>query len=156
MPRTKNSAFDEDPKFAALFGQKVKLLLKARGMTQTSLGMEIGIAQQQISEWVRDSQPPHKPATLLRMARSLGTTADFLLDDEQKLPPGPKTEQEREVLHQLKLLGYRLTMARLTGSRDFSDDLCTPDVIIGHHVAPGGSDRDDGSVKRHHSPPQKR
>lgn len=82
------------------FSAKVRDLLKRHRLSQADLAEAIGTNQPQISRWLEKDRPPQKTALLLRLARSLGTSVDFLIDDAMDEPPAPPelTEDERYLL----------------------------------------------------------
>src|SRR5262245_18632762 len=79
--------------------EKVRNLLKMRGMSQTDLAASLATSQQQVSRWLDPEKPP-RWSYLLDMARTLGVTVDYLLDPEQKdpAPPSELTDDERAII----------------------------------------------------------
>jgi transcriptional regulator with XRE-family HTH domain len=88
------------------FAEKVRNLLKSRRLSQSELAALLGTSQPQVSRWLEGDTPPRWDY-LLKMARALGVTADYLIDPEQDEPPRPPelTEDERIVLQLYRDLG---------------------------------------------------
>src|SRR3954469_22427334 len=81
------------------FAEKVRNLLKARRLSQSELAEALGTSQPQVSRWLEGGTPPRWDY-LLKMARTLGVSADYLIAAEQDEPPQPPslTDDERFVL----------------------------------------------------------
>jgi transcriptional regulator with XRE-family HTH domain len=88
------------------FADKVRSLLKLRRLSQSELAEALGTTQPQISRWLEGNSPPRWDY-LLKMARALGVTADYLIDQEQEELPRPPglTEDERFLLQLYHDLG---------------------------------------------------
>lgn len=59
-------------------GTRLAALLAEKGMTQTRLADKAGCTRTAVSYYVKDLRTP-RPAALIRIARTLGTTTDYLL-----------------------------------------------------------------------------
>jgi transcriptional regulator with XRE-family HTH domain len=81
------------------FAEKVRNLLKAHRLSQSDLAEALGTSQPQVSRWLEGGTPPRSDY-LLKMARTLGVSVDYLIDDEQDEPPQPPelSDDERFVL----------------------------------------------------------
>lgn len=77
--------------------EKYLLLLERRGLRAVDVARAMGVDPSRISELKRGAYSP-PPEKLLRLARILGTTADYLADDDQDEPPVPLTADELVVL----------------------------------------------------------
>src|SRR4051794_10286382 len=82
-----------------MFAEKVRNLLKERRLSQSDLAEALGTSQPQVSRWLEGGTPPRWDY-LLKMARALGVSVDYLIDAEQDEPPRPPelTDDERFVL----------------------------------------------------------
>src|SRR5436309_14206232 len=88
------------------FAEKVRGLLKSRRLSQSDLVEAQGTSQPQVSRWLEADTPP-RADYLLKMARTLGVPADYLIDDDQDEPPQPPalSDDERFVLQLYRDLG---------------------------------------------------
>jgi transcriptional regulator with XRE-family HTH domain len=68
------------------YGQKVRRLMKRNHLTQAELAALIGTHQPQVSKWLNQGVVPSM-GLALRTARILGTSLDFLLDDDLETEP---------------------------------------------------------------------
>lgn len=131
------------------FGDKLEALLTERGLSQTTLAWQIGVKPPQVSRWRNGDEPP-KVASLLKIARALGTSVEYLIDDGQEAPPIPLSEDEQAAL----LLYRRLRAARgpggtalvelsdfVTGACPAVDPAAPGSVAPSEHVLP-----DDGQT----------
>ena len=81
---------------------RLKQLRKEKNISQTEMAKEIGVSYSQYSRYeARDAQPPAE--VLNRIADSLGTTVDFLLNgnNDQK---AQATLKDSELIRQFKEL----------------------------------------------------
>lgn len=60
-------------------GQRIKAARKRAGMTQSTLGKELGISYQTVAQWENDLRKP-KQETLLKIAKVLGVHLRDLID----------------------------------------------------------------------------
>ena len=95
--------------------EKLQSLRKAAGLSQEALAERLNVTRQAVSKWETGEGKPDID-NLLPLARLLGTTVDYLLDDEanQPRPEEPHTETPprtesvgRELWEQLKAFGRR-------------------------------------------------
>lgn len=100
------------------FSEKIRRLLKAHRLSQADLAKSLGTNQQQVSRWL-DAKAPPKAAYLLRLARALGVTVDYLIDDAQDEPaPGPGLHPDEAYLVRVVRgigLNFEEAIARLWG-----------------------------------------
>lgn len=94
------------------FDAKLRKLLDAQGLSQSELAAAIGLQPSRVSRWARGEGEPTR-VQLVRLARALGVTADFLADDAQDEPdPGPSPAEAR-VLEAARVVGYDLALRRI-------------------------------------------
>ena len=95
--------------------EKLQTLRKAAGLSQEQLAERLNVTRQAVSKWETGEGKPDID-NLLPLARLLGTTVDYLLDDEANQPHAedPRTETPpqpesvgRELWEQLKSFGRR-------------------------------------------------
>jgi transcriptional regulator with XRE-family HTH domain len=101
------------------FAEKVRNLLRAHGLSQSDLAEALGTNQQQVSRWLEANTPP-KWSYLLKMARTLDVTTDYLIDNSLDEMPRPQSlpEDETAILRlyrSLKRTGALDEDAALTG-----------------------------------------
>lgn len=65
------------------FGQKLKRLIKARGSSQQAVADLIGKQQSNISKYIKGEYEPGL-SDAWKIARFLGVTLDYLLDDDEE------------------------------------------------------------------------
>lgn len=65
--------------------EKIDILLKRNGMTQTKLSKELGISQAAIAKWINGSSRP-APDKLLQMSKLFNVSIEVISDDNQNLP----------------------------------------------------------------------
>jgi transcriptional regulator with XRE-family HTH domain len=76
------------------FTEKLRLLMRRHGLTQTSLGAQLGVSQRAVGKWLAgDSSPGADVAK--RLAEFLRVPIDDLLDDACDLPPDIAREEQR-------------------------------------------------------------
>lgn len=66
-------------------GEKIRLLRKARNMTQDSLGKAIGVQKAAINKYETGQIINLKRATIQRLSAALGCSPLFLFDDSESL-----------------------------------------------------------------------
>ena len=93
--------------------EKLQNLRKAAGLSQEQLAERLNVTRQAVSKWETGEGKPDID-NLLPLAKLLGTTVDYLLDDGAAEPrqsepqPEPQTESVgRELWEQLKTFGRR-------------------------------------------------
>lgn len=80
-----------------MFAEKVRKLLKKKGLSQTQLACILGTSQQVVSRWLTKDRPP-KPPYLAKLAAALEVSVDYLLGDPSPVaaPTGGKTLEPDE------------------------------------------------------------
>lgn len=68
-------------------GEKIRRLRTERGMTQEELGAEIGVQKAAINKYETGIVVNLKKDTLSRLAKALGVTPTWLMNDEEGWPP---------------------------------------------------------------------
>lgn len=93
--------------------EKLQHLRKAAGLSQEALAERLNVTRQAVSKWETGEGKPDID-NLLPLAKLLGTTVDYLLDDSAAEPrqsepqPAPQIESVgRELWEQLKAFGRR-------------------------------------------------
>jgi len=94
--------------------EKLQNLRRAAGLSQEQLAEQLGVTRQAVSKWETGEGKPDID-NLLPLAKLLGTTVDYLLDDgadEPRTETLPHTQPQsqsvgRELWEQLKAFGRR-------------------------------------------------
>jgi transcriptional regulator with XRE-family HTH domain len=71
----------KDPIGSMSFEEKVRLMLRRRGMTQEMLAEALGTSRNSVSNWMTKGHDPQL-GTAVRLARALGVSLDWLTSDE--------------------------------------------------------------------------
>ena len=97
-------------------GEKIQELRRRRGMSQDELAEKLDVSRQAISKWERDEAIP-ETEKVVRIARELDVSTDYLLLDGQTDPPAsatirtPPSPQEpsagQQVLRGIRRHGYK-------------------------------------------------
>jgi transcriptional regulator with XRE-family HTH domain len=116
--------------------EKVDKLWVARGRSQASLATLIGVSPQRMSLWMNGTGAP-KPEQLLRMARAIGVSVDYLADDAAEAPPPPAiTDDERYLIQLIR----DLNVSRKDAARALTDAAKTsayrPNEAVGGKIGP--------------------
>jgi transcriptional regulator with XRE-family HTH domain len=77
--------------------KKIPMLLKKARKRPVDLATAGGVPAQRINEWMNGKHNP-KPEVLVKIARALNTTVEFIYDDALHRDPEPCTDDERFVL----------------------------------------------------------
>lgn len=96
--------------------EKIRKLLREKKLTQGELERLALLPGGRISKWDGGLGKPSAPAAL-RIARALGVSVDYLVDDDQDEPipaASPRSEEERRVLWLADQLGFEEAVRRLT------------------------------------------
>ena len=87
-----------------LMGEKLRMLILERGVSQKELAQKAGVTEAAVSHYINGDRSP-RGAILLNIANALGTTTDFLLS-------GSKSEKnnisENEIENCYKLLAKNI------------------------------------------------
>lgn len=93
--------------------EKLQILRKAAGLSQEQLAERLNVTRQAVSKWETGEGKPDID-NLLPLAKLLGTTVDYLLDEETEAPqftqPEPQPQPQsvgHELWEQLKAFGRR-------------------------------------------------
>ena len=94
--------------------EKLQNLRRAAGLSQEQLAEQLGVTRQAVSKWETGEGKPDID-NLLPLAKLLGTTVDYLLDDgadepRTETPPHTPPQSQsvgRELWEQLKAFGRR-------------------------------------------------
>jgi transcriptional regulator with XRE-family HTH domain len=83
----------------SLFSERLKTLRKQRGFSnQKTFAEALKVSQQSVSLYERGARDP-LPPILIKMAETLGTTADYLIGrTDEPEPPRPLSEDEQRFL----------------------------------------------------------
>lgn len=101
--------------------------MAARRITQAQLAEAIGTDQTQISRWLNNPKKGPSLFYMLRIARALGTSVDYLIDDAMTDPAGSMlTEDEQRLLEDARLVGIAEARKRLLMARTKGPDVLTP------------------------------
>lgn len=86
--------------------EKITALIKAKGLTQREVEAQLGLAENRISKWLNGSGEP-KAHQVWQLARALGVSAEYLLNDEVDDPANDTglTEDERYILKTVRSIG---------------------------------------------------
>lgn len=86
--------------------EKITSLIRAKGLTQKEVEAQLGLAENRISKWVNGSGEP-KAHQVWQLARALGVSAEYLLNDEVDDPANDTglTEDERYILKTVRSIG---------------------------------------------------
>lgn len=76
------------------FPEKLRALMRRHGLTQTSLGVHLGISQRAVGKWLAGDSSPGADVGK-RLADFLRVPIDDLFDDSRELPPDPVDEERR-------------------------------------------------------------
>ena len=85
------------------FGENLRLMRKARNLTQEQFAEALGVSRQAVSKWEADSGYP-EAEKLIVISRVLGVSVDKLLDIE---PEQDQTENEDLIGGAGPACGYR-------------------------------------------------
>jgi len=98
------------------YTEKLQKLCAMRGLDQTALANQFGISKSSISRILSGSQEP-KLRLAYDLARALGVTLDYLVDDSPEVGPSEQfvmvSEDEVTILKIVRLLGTEAAYNRL-------------------------------------------
>ncbi len=103
------------------YAEKLQKLCVLRGMDQTALAERVGLSKSSMSRILSGTQEP-KLRLAYDMARALGVTLDYLVDDSLEVDAAGQwvvvTEDELTVLKLVRRLGTDTAIDRLLGVGD--------------------------------------
>jgi transcriptional regulator with XRE-family HTH domain len=136
---------------------KVEQLVKAKGLNWARLAKIIGEHESRISKW-RHGDGEVNRHQLLRIARTLDVSADYLADDAQEEPPAPAAiaDWERTVIELIKALrldaGEAMRRLAAGGASPIRDDRPAIDPRTlpppGPRVLPGAIADKPGTLRK--------
>ncbi len=98
------------------YAEKLQRLCALKGIDQAALAERLGLSKSSISRILGGVQEP-KVRLAYELARALGVTLDYLMDDAAHEPPGthwaPVSIDEAAILAIVRRLGYEAAMDRL-------------------------------------------
>ena len=114
------------------FGENLRLMRKARNLTQEQFAEALGVSRQAVSKWEADSGYP-ETEKLIAISRVLGVSVDKLLDIEPENQEQKQTENEA-----------------LSAERDQSGDAAGGTIAITtfdkEKIVPGGRKRQGAQI----------
>ena len=81
---------------AATFGERLSDLLKEKNMQQQTLAQKAGVTEAAVSHYVKGDRIP-RASVMARIADSLGTTSEFLMN-------GAEVDSKKEVTYAKRLI----------------------------------------------------
>ena len=96
-----------------IIAEKIQDLLRLNGLSQVEFEPLAGLPKGRVSKWLSgQGEPTARQA--LRMAKALGVTLDYLVDDDLSTPPGRGgTEAERQLRAVIQKFGAERVLWRL-------------------------------------------
>lgn len=98
------------------YRDKLKKLCALRGLDQSTLASQVGLTKSSISRILNGAQEP-KLSVAYELARALGVTLDYLVDDSPELGPTdqmvPVSDEELTILRIVRHLGPSESIDRL-------------------------------------------
>ena len=98
------------------YRDKLKKLCALRGLDQSSLASQVGLTKSSISRILNGAQEP-KLSVAYALAKALGVTLDYLIDESLELGPTDQlvsvTEEEMTILRVVRQLGTSESFDRL-------------------------------------------
>ncbi|MGE3821176.1 MAG: helix-turn-helix domain-containing protein [Isosphaeraceae bacterium] len=98
------------------YTEKLQRLCALRGLDQSQLAAKVGLSKSSISRILSGSQEP-KLRLAYDLAKALGVTLDYLVDDSPEVSPTDQlvmiTEEEMTILRIVRHLGTRDAIDRL-------------------------------------------
>jgi transcriptional regulator with XRE-family HTH domain len=100
------------------YADKIRKLCALRGLDQSALADQVGVSKSSMSRIVSGMQEP-KLGLAHELARALGVTLDYLVDESDQGSPGDQmvelSDDERTILKIVRRLGHSLAIDRLVG-----------------------------------------
>lgn len=101
------------------YKDKLQRLCALRGMDQSALASQVGLSKSSISRILNGAQEP-KLRLAYDLAKALGVTLDYLVDDSPEAGPGDQlvmvSEDELTILKIVRRLGSDVSLDRLVNS----------------------------------------
>jgi transcriptional regulator with XRE-family HTH domain len=92
--------------------EKLEAAIRAKGLTQSSFERAAMLSENRISKW-KNNQGEPTASQALRMARMLGVSVEYLIDDEVDAPEPSVSEWERKVWEVVQEIGAELAWKKL-------------------------------------------
>ena len=108
------------------FSEKLKALRGRSGLKQSELAAKSGVTANKVQRYEQSNQKP-KGDDALALAKALGVTTDYLLDDELPFPP-PEEHLSEKVAIIRKLEGLIGALLSREG-KDEGAEMDLPDVV---------------------------
>jgi transcriptional regulator with XRE-family HTH domain len=121
--------------------EKIEEWLRTSGRTAAWLANQTGLASGTVSRYLSDKRDPRRPE-LVRLAKAMGVSLDYLADDDVTEPPQPLVSQR--IIDAIRILGEEAAYRRLIA---LDRDASKPDPPIR---------RDDVRVEVYETPASKR
>src|SRR4051794_18524577 len=100
------------------YAEKLQRLCALRGLDQSTLAERVGLSRSSMSRILSGAQEP-KLRLAYDLARALGVTLDFLVDESQELGPSGHlmvvSEDELTIIKMVRRLGAEAAIDRLLG-----------------------------------------
>src|SRR3954452_16923480 len=98
------------------YAEKLQRLCALRGLDQSTLAVRVGLSKSSISRILSGSQEP-KLRLAYDLAKALGVTLDYLVDDSPEVGPNDQlvmvSEDEMTILKMARRLGPDVSIDRL-------------------------------------------
>ena len=98
-----------------LMGEKLRMLIAERGVSQKELAQKAGVTEAAISHYINGDRSP-RGAILLNIANALGTTTDFLLSVSKS---EKNNTSENEIENCYKLLAKNINQVSFEQKQRF-------------------------------------
>jgi transcriptional regulator with XRE-family HTH domain len=125
------------------YTDKLQKLCALRGLDQSALAKKVGLSKSSISRILSGAQEP-KLLLANDLAKSLGVTLNYLVDDSPELGPTDQlvmvTEDELTILKIVRHLGTHVSIARLLNAPGTAPDVAEAKPSL---PQPGGRGRSD-------------
>jgi predicted transcriptional regulator len=103
-----------------VFSDKVRKRMEELRLSQGDLAEAIGTAQPQVSSWLNGATP--STAFVIKIAKALDVSIDYLLLDDMKSPPGTLTEGQRILLELAEEMGVATVIKAIAASPEAKAD----------------------------------
>jgi transcriptional regulator with XRE-family HTH domain len=129
------------------YKDKLQRLCALRGMDQSALASQVGLSKSSISRILNGAQEP-KLRLAYDLAKALGVTLDYLVDDSPEAGPGDQlvmvSEDELTILKIVRRLGSNVSLDRLVNSPSATGhETAEPKSPLAQPQHPGGRTRSD-------------